>query len=63
MTMLATRLFDDALSVENERAETRSEEEWLAEIERRARAARAGSPGVSWETARAEIERRRASRR
>ncbi len=39
-------------------AEARGEDEWLAEIERRARAALAGSPGVPWDTARAEIERR-----
>jgi len=45
------------------RAEARSEEEWLAEIERRARVARGGSPGVSWEAARVEIERRRKARR
>jgi hypothetical protein len=45
------------------RAEARSEDEWLAEIERRARAALAGSPGLSWKAARAEIERRRKARR
>jgi Putative addiction module component len=39
-------------------AEARSDEEWLAEIERRARAAIAGSPGIPWKDARAEIERR-----
>jgi len=39
-------------------AEARSEAEWLAEIERRARAAMAGSPGIPWETARAQIQRR-----
>jgi putative addiction module component (TIGR02574 family) len=36
----------------------RSDAEWLTEIERRARAALAGSPGIPWETARAEIQRR-----
>lgn len=45
------------------RAEARSEDEWLAEIERRARAALAGCPGLSWDAARAEIERRRKARR
>lgn len=39
-------------------AELRSNEEWLAEIERRARAALAGSPGVPWDQARAELEQR-----
>jgi putative addiction module component (TIGR02574 family) len=34
------------------------EREWLAEIERRARAARAGEPGFSWEEVRSSIERR-----
>ena len=29
-----------------------SNAQWLAEIERRARAAQAGAPGVSWEAAR-----------
>ena len=42
-------------------AEERCEAEWLTEIERRARAALAGSPGIPWETARAEIQRRRRS--
>ncbi len=40
------------------RAEARSEQEWLAEIERRARAALAGSPAIPWKEAGAEIERR-----
>jgi hypothetical protein len=39
-------------------AERRSESECLSEIERRARAAIAGSPEISWSDARAEIERR-----
>jgi hypothetical protein len=39
-------------------AEARSEDEWLAEIERRSRAALAGSPGITWKEAKAEIERR-----
>jgi putative addiction module component (TIGR02574 family) len=36
----------------------RSDEEWIAEVERRARAAMAGEPGIPWEEARAELERR-----
>jgi putative addiction module component (TIGR02574 family) len=39
-----------------------SYEEWIAEIERRARAVLAGEPGIPWEEARAEI-RQRLSRR
>jgi hypothetical protein len=39
-------------------AEARTEAEWLAEIERRARSSEAGSPGVPWASARAEILRR-----
>jgi putative addiction module component (TIGR02574 family) len=38
--------------------EQRTEAEWIAEIERRARAALAGSPGVSWAEARAQIQNR-----
>jgi putative addiction module component (TIGR02574 family) len=33
----------------------RSDEEWISEVERRARTALTGSPGVSWEEARAEV--------
>jgi putative addiction module component (TIGR02574 family) len=40
----------------------RSDEEWIGEIERRARAAMAGEPGIPWEEARAELERRLAHR-
>jgi len=36
----------------------RSEQEWLAEIEKRARAARAGEPGIPWEEVKAEIYQR-----
>jgi hypothetical protein len=36
----------------------RTEAEWIQEIERRARAAVAGSPGSSWAEARAQIESR-----
>jgi len=39
-------------------AESRSDEEWIAEVERRARAALAGSTGLSWEQARMEIAER-----
>ena len=42
--------------------ERRSEAEWIEEIERRARAAVAGSPGVSWVEARARIQSRLSSR-
>jgi hypothetical protein len=40
----------------------RSESEWIREIERRARAAVAGSPGLSWSEARAWIRARLSSR-
>jgi putative addiction module component (TIGR02574 family) len=36
----------------------KSEREWLSEVERRARAAKAGEPGLSWEEVRSSIERR-----
>lgn len=39
-------------------AETRTDAEWLTTIERRARAALGGSPGIPWDQARQEIERR-----
>jgi len=39
-------------------AESRSDEEWIAEVERRARAALAGSAGLSWEQTRTEIAER-----
>lgn len=38
--------------------ETRDEEAWIAEVERRARAAIAGLPGLSWEETRTRIEER-----
>lgn len=41
----------------------RSDDDWLVEIERRARAAIAGEPGVSWEEVREEVERRLADKR
>ncbi|PYO18561.1 MAG: hypothetical protein DMD88_17445 [Candidatus Rokuibacteriota bacterium] len=39
-------------------SERRSEGEWIQEIERRARAAIAGSPGVSWAEARNQVQSR-----
>jgi hypothetical protein len=42
--------------------ERRSDAEWIEAIERRARAAVAGSPGVSWVEARARIQSRLSSR-
>jgi len=35
-----------------------SDKEWIAEVERRARIALAGSPGLDWEEARAHIAKR-----
>jgi putative addiction module component (TIGR02574 family) len=40
----------------------RSDEEWIREIERRARAALEGSPGVSWTDAREQIRSRLSTR-
>ena len=39
-------------------AEARSEAEWLREVERRARAAIAGEPGLSWAEVQARIRKR-----
>jgi putative addiction module component (TIGR02574 family) len=36
-------------------SQARSDAQWLAEIERRARAAQAGATGVSWEEARKQV--------
>jgi putative addiction module component (TIGR02574 family) len=73
MTDRTQELLDQALALsERERAElvtellaslgpdapTADSEAWLAELERRAAAARAGERGVSWESARSEAERR-----
>lgn len=64
MSIANARLLEDALNLpEKDRtpmtaAERRTPDEWLVEIERRARAAIAGSPGVPWDEARREIERR-----
>jgi hypothetical protein len=38
--------------------EWRTEAEWIAEVERRARAPMAGNPGVSWAEARAQVQSR-----
>ena len=40
----------------------RNDEEWIREIERRARAALAGSPGVSWTDAQEQIRSRLSTR-
>lgn len=50
---LVVELLDSLHPVEP--GQERSDAEWLAEIERRARAAQAGSPGVSWEEARKQV--------
>ena len=42
--------------------EQRTDDAWIAEVERRARAALAGSPGISWDEARARIRDRLPSR-
>ncbi len=39
-------------------SQRRSDEEWIQEIERRARAAMAGRPGVPWTAARDQIRSR-----
>ncbi len=39
-------------------SERRSKAEWVQEIERRAHAVKAGSPGVSWPEARNQIQSR-----
>ncbi|HSF01564.1 MAG TPA: addiction module protein [Solirubrobacterales bacterium] len=43
-------------------AQRRSDEEWVREIERRARAAAAGNPGVAWPDARDQIRSRLSTR-
>jgi hypothetical protein len=40
----------------------RTDAEWIQEVERRARAAIAGTPGLHWAEVRAQIERRLSSR-
>ena len=43
-------------------SQRRTEEEWIQEIERRARAAVAGSPGVAWTEARKQVQNRLSAR-
>jgi hypothetical protein len=43
-------------------SQRRAEAEWIQEIERRARAAIAGGPGVSWAEARAQVQSRLSNR-
>lgn len=43
-------------------SQQRSDEEWIREIERRARAAVSGSPGVAWPDARDQIRSRLSTR-
>jgi putative addiction module component (TIGR02574 family) len=43
-------------------SQQRTEAEWIQEVERRARAAIAGTPGLSWAEVRAQIERRLSTR-
>ena len=38
-------------------SEGRSESEWIAEVERRARVATAGEPGLTWPEAKLQIQR------
>ena len=57
MASAKARLLEEALQLPpDQRAELAGD--LLAEIERRARAAMAGSPGVSWSEARAQIQSR-----
>jgi putative addiction module component (TIGR02574 family) len=50
---LVVELLDSLPSAEP--GQERSDAQWLAEIERRARAAEAGVAGVSWEEARKQV--------
>ena len=50
---LVVELLDSLPSAEP--GQERSDAQWLAEIERRARAAQAGSASVSWEEARKQV--------
>jgi len=73
MSTTAEEVLKEALQLsENERArvaaellaslepdiETRDGEAWIAEVERRAQAAVAGVPGLSWDETRARVEER-----
>ena len=50
---LVVELLDSLPSVEP--GQERSDAQWLAEIDRRARAAQAGATGISWEEARKQV--------
>ena len=50
---LVVELLDSLPSAEP--GQERSDAQWLEEIERRARAAQAGAPGVSWDEARKQV--------
>jgi len=50
---LVVELLDSLPSAEP--GQERSDAQWLAEIERRARAAQAGATGISWEEARKQV--------
>ncbi|HWG96684.1 MAG TPA: addiction module protein [Nitrospira sp.] len=50
---LVVELLDSLPPAEPEQA--RSDAEWFAEIDRRARAAQGGVPGVAWEEARKQV--------
>lgn len=50
---LVVELLDSLPSAEP--GQERSDAQWLAEIERRARAAQAGTSGVSWDEARKQV--------
>jgi putative addiction module component (TIGR02574 family) len=50
---LVVELLDSLPSVEP--GQERSDAQWFAEIERRARAAQAGATGISWEEARKQV--------
>ena len=52
-TELVVELLDSLPPAEP--GQERSDAQWLAEIERRARAAQAGAAGVSWEEARTQV--------
>ena len=43
-------------------SQQRTETEWIQDVERRARAAMAGTPGLPWTDVRTQIERRLSSR-
>ena len=50
---LVVELLDSLPSAEP--GQERSDAQWLEEIERRARVAQAGTPGVSWDEARKQV--------